>query len=88
MKPEYEQETMQTRSSIPQDAPQDYVPEHAQDRMREQEPVYEQNSAAESREKEKTSTQTREKTGWKSRNFADDDEFEFQFLDWDGEDKR
>lgn len=71
-KPENEQEVMQTRDSIPQEAPQDYAPEHAQDHMREQ---------------EKTSSKPREKTGWKSRNFADDDEFEFQFLDWDGEEK-
>ena len=51
---------------------QDSAPVHAQDHVREQ---------------EKVSAQPKEKTGWKSRNFADDDEFEFQFLDWDGEEK-
>ncbi len=49
--------------------------------------VFEQDLMSEEPVSEKkTSAGKREKEGWKPKNFADD-EFEFQFLDWDGEEQ-
>ncbi len=58
---------------------QEIVPEN----VREQ--AAEQASGYTAQETQGEAAKPQEKGKWKSRNFADDDEFEFQFLDWDEE---
>ncbi|MCM1100635.1 MAG: SH3 domain-containing protein [Clostridium sp.] len=64
----------------------DYEPvQPRQERM--QESGSGQEDAYESSAQETPSGQTRAKGGWKSKNFINDDEFEFQFLDWEEDHK-
>lgn len=77
-RPEAEQEFVQ------REAQQNYMQEPVQ----EYEPAYEQDVVPEVQMPEEIPAQPQEKPGRKSRNFADDDEFEFQFLDWDGEEQK
>ena len=62
-------------------------PEYEQDYTPEREPAYGQDVAPEAPVREKAPAQSNGKSLRKSRNFADDDDIEFQFLDWDGDDK-
>ena len=61
--------------------------EYEQDYAPEREPAYGQDVAPETPVREKAPAQSNGKSLRKSRNFADDDDIEFQFLDWDGDDK-
>ena len=72
--PEYEQDLMESQQK------QDYTSER--------EPAYGQDVAPEVPVREKAPAQSNGKEGRKARNFANDDDFEFQFLDWDGDDRK
>ncbi len=70
--------------------PMNRQPAQGQPRQRQQDNDYAQEQdmeyMQESQAQESAQTQPREKpAGWKSKNFINNDEFEFQFLDWDEE---